>query len=453
MKTLASELEPFRRRMAGVSNRPIDLLPLMRLDLLRSLWSCEAADEGWGEAFDVRLASVEERTGRRSRWRGQDADALLDHIDESKLTAPSLILAPYQLTDEWRKATNGRPGRILLPPGLDRPPSAVLTNKIETRKWLRRLQIPVPQSVVVDSRQLQYKRLEKILGERMVVQTPTGSSGIGTFCVRTEDDIDKIVTRYPSVPVWLASRYSGALTINTHGLAGRGGVAVSPPSVQLSNISSVGAGFGVYCGTDFGLANSLPSLYAKESACLTSSIGQELLNHGYLGIFGVDFAVGDGGLLVLEINGRIQASTWLLGEMEVSRGVLPMQVSHVLALNGSTVSTQPVSGDLQGTQLVVRNRYGPVRIAHSLSAGIYVLDDERNLAWRRFGIGLLDCGADEYYVGGLPRTGITVESGAVLARIACHKSLATDDGQSLDRDGHAVVEALLAALGQPQVAC
>jgi hypothetical protein len=83
------------------------------------------------------------------------------------------------------------------------------------------------------------------------------------------------------------------------------------------------------------------------------------------------------------------------------------------------------------------------RVSHSLECAIYELDSEDHLLYRRLPRWPLELHSREVFVFGLPpRSGGTVDPGAVLARFACGQPLAGPDGRTLTAFGRSVGSAL-----------
>jgi ATP-grasp domain len=302
---------------------------------------------------------------------------------------------------------------------------------VAVRRWLAGLGVPVPASQPVPATFLKYQCLAAQLGTPFVLQQHVGSAGVGTYLIADAGDIERIRQKRPAVPVWLASRYAGDITLNLHGLVtATGRVVISQPSLQLANQPLAGTGFGEYCGSDFAAPALLPSSLPAACRAIAERIGTGLADLDYRGLFGVDLALQDDAVFVLEVNGRVQASSWLLGELELEGGGLPLLVRHVLELLGQATAGDPQDAPAAGAQLVIRHTGGRGHIAAAPTAGRYRCEDGR-LHWQGTGIGLTDCGPADVMVLGVPRPGVIVEPGAALGRLVTRLPLAGTDGRSL----------------------
>ena len=430
-------------RLIGLTPRPIDLLPLLRDGLLSQLWSCEAPDPRWIETFDVKSFSLESELLARGRWRGSDLDRLLAYMPRLlkglRSEHPTAVI-PYGVSDGWRGELCRQSDWLQLPPGLSLAAHDSLSDKIAMRSWLHGLGVPLPSQLVVGRADLRWRYLSAKLGASVVLQVPTGSAGVGTEHVQAEADLERAKTSFPAVDRWLASSYAGDVTLNLHGLVTRRReVVVAGPSVQISGVAAVGSGFGQYCGSDFHSPSSLPELALSRSESAARKIGLDLSRRGYLGVFGVDCSLDGDTISVLEVNGRLQASTWLLGELEREAGQRPTMTRHVIeALGQRTSSPVPVAFD-QGAQLVLRHTGLPGYVVREVPTGVYSLD-AAGLEWLRYGVGLLDCGPQEIVIADVPRPGILVQPGAVLGRVISRTSLTNNLGQGLTTAGTHVVE-------------
>jgi ATP-grasp domain-containing protein len=438
-----------RLPLVGLAPRPVDLLPLLRMGGLRWLWSCEAVDLDWAARFGVELLSLEDALGTRKRWRGVDVDALLPLVNPYVSTPTNRApfgLIPYSLTNRWRAALADAQG-LRVAPSLGAWPLPELTDKIRMRRWLRDLQVPLPRYLGVRRTDVRYAHLVLRLGSHFVLQTPAGSAGVGTYLIENTGDVERALTEHPQVETWLASSYVGDRTLNIHGLVTSvGDVVVTRPSVQLSNLAVVGSAFGAYGGSDFRAPFALPDWVLHRCRLIVRGIGQSLAARGHRGIFGVDFAVDDQDIAVLEVNGRIQASTWLLGEVELENGEVPTLSRHVVEAYDDRLEHRPSGEAADGVQLVVRlTGRESMRVAVRPQPGVY-RHRAGNLLWRRGGVGLLDCGPDEVVISDLPGASVALEPGAVLARLVTRQSLTTSNGQALTPEATALLAALHAAV-------
>lgn len=431
------------QNLVGLAPRPVDLLPLLRMGCLSQVWSCEAADAGWDEKFGARFFSLEAQLGHRERWRTADLDGLLPDLGERAASTPTggkHTLIPYGLTDPWRSALNGLRERFVVPQALMGRPRVELASKIAMRRWLQDLGVPLPPSIVVARAFLDYGSVAKQLGAVFVLQTPIGSAGVGTYLIQGSADVDLAKRRQPATGQWLASAYAGDTTLNLHGLVtGRGAVAVSRPSVQLANLPRAGAGFGEYCGSDFCGPNGQPESVLRRCRLLVERIGTSLAGHGYQGVFGVDFAVCDEAVAVLEVNSRIQASTWLLSEIELSAGELPILCRHVLEAQGRSTAGEYEDSPTSGAHIVIRHTEAEGQLVSAPRVGVYAWRGAQ-LTWCRQGIGLLDCGIDEVVVTDVPPPGVLLRPGAALGRLVTRMSLVGPNGRCLSLEGMRLIE-------------
>lgn len=430
-------------QLVGLSPRPIDLLPLLRMNCLAELWSCEAPDAEWMDRFRVESFSLETQLRARARWRSSSLDDLLPYLADSFSDGmrPRTVV-PYGMTDQWRRVLANSATGFDTPRSLLAEPIPELVDKIAMREWLRRLGVPLPVSLVVRGIDLDYRSLAKHLGSPFVAQTPAGSAGIGTCLIRDASDLAEAHARYPMVEWWLASEYAGDATLNFHGLVTtRGHIVVTRPSIQLANIASIGSGFGEYSGSDF-LA---PQAYAEsvhlQCRSIVARIGNSLARLGHLGIFGVDFAVDGETVVVLEVNGRIQASTWLLGEIELRDNQVPTLCRHVLEALDCPTSGDVRPGPSAGVQLVIRHTGPAGHLVDPISAGVYAQKEDA-LVWRRSGIGLVDGDETELSLTNIPHPGTLVHNGAMVCRVVTSRSMTSPNGQALTETGNSLVDAI-----------
>ncbi|HEY1969668.1 MAG TPA: hypothetical protein VGH89_17070 [Pseudonocardia sp.] len=442
----------------GLAPRPLYLLPLLRLGLLSALLTRECADIGWAEEFGAEMLSLEQQT--RTRDAGSpsgDRDELIKLLPElvgNRWRGRELGVASYgRFGSRWRSALIELGTQN---PGPPRPRTTRLlpAGKIDARAWFRQLGVPVPASVVVAGEEgLHYDDLRRQLGTPFVAQRPKGSSGAGTYLI----DSAAAVLALPAEDHWLVSQYAGDTTVNFHGFVPEDGPPlVLRPSVQLTDVDGLGSGFGQYAGSDFTAPDHLSPLAVGTAERATRRIGFALAELGYLGLFGVDFAVAGDQAAALELNPRMQGSTWLLGEIELAAGTRPTMVRHVvrpehleLAIpGGSTDGNTDVSTDVEttwgaagGSQLIVRHTEAAARLLRAPIGGRHRLADNW-LDWTAPGFGLLECTRDECVLINVPRPGAVVHPGGILARVVTRTSMTDPSGQTLNDHGKLLIDAL-----------
>ncbi|AJC52961.1 ATP-grasp domain-containing protein [Streptomyces sp. 769] len=430
----------------GFTPRPFLFLPLLRTGCLSVLVSGQQEDQGWAGRFHVECLSAEERTRVRDDAGGRsDLRHLLPRAGEAlarRWRGRRMALASYgQWWPEWRAELAGA-GLCVQAPQVPPQPDC-LVDKTRMRPWLRSLCLETPSDTVVD--RLDHVSLRRRFGSPFVVQQPRGTGGHGTHLVRDERDLGRIPPGGP----WLVSRYAEGTAINHHGLVGsHRAVCVLPASVQLTNLQDVGAAFGAYSGCDFGAVRALPPAAQSQARTAVERIGHALARLGYRGTFGVDLVITDDHqVLVLEINCRMQSSTWLLGELELAAGLLPTQLRHVLEQHGHSTAGPhlPDAGD--AVQLTVRHTSPPARVTRAPRSGRYAINGAGEAVWRGESYGLWECGADEIVLIHLPRPATVLAPSASLARLISRRPLTTADGRTLTTRGREALSAVTALFG------
>lgn len=357
--------------------------------------------------------SLESLDGVRRRWRFGDVARLADFVPKVLADAPAdsrpILLIPPRASAAWEAAAGAWPGRVRLaasPRGVVEP---IARDKVHVRECLQRLDLGVPTAVVTG--EVEFTATASALGAPFVMQSPNSAGGQGTYLVSSQADVDGAVRRQPHIDRWLLSRFAGELTVNAAGIVYADGVRPLPVSIQTSGVGRLGVDFGAYCGSDFAAAAGLPAPVLEQATEISVRIGQWLHGLGHRGLFGADIAVDGHELAVLEVNPRIQGSSWLAGCLE----------QHLLAVLGAplTSSQPPAAG---GSHLLVRWS-GPAGVIHALP-------DTGELGGVR--------------VGALPAVGTTVLPGAIIARLeSAAASLALPTGHELEPATHRLLDRLL----------
>ncbi|HZM82252.1 MAG TPA: ATP-grasp domain-containing protein [Candidatus Limnocylindrales bacterium] len=390
--------------------------------------------------------SLEALDGVRRRWRFGDVARLADFVpkvlaDDPRPDRRPILLIPPRASAAWEAAAQAWPGKVRLAASPRRVVEPIAEDKIQVREWLRRIDIRVPMAIATGD--VDFAATAASLGAPFVMQAPGGAGGQGTYLVETKQDVERAQGQMPHVERWLLSRFSGELTINASGIVHADGVSPLPVSIQTSGIQRLGVGFGAYCGSDFAAAAGLPAAVLHQAGQISLRIGQWLREQGHRGVFGADIAVDGQELSVLEVNPRIQGSSWLVGCLE----------QHLLAILGadtpstpSTPSPAPRSGDLPGNSPVDRADHGTLPgklrdLGQPRTAGSHLL-----VRWR--GPAGVIHALPEATVGitALPAVGTTVLPGAIIARIQSAESLAGPTGHDLRPQTHALLDRLFGAI-------
>ncbi|MBB5868889.1 putative ATP-grasp superfamily ATP-dependent carboligase [Allocatelliglobosispora scoriae] len=363
--------------------------------------------------------SLEALDGVRRRWRFGDVARLADFVPKVLADAPRddrpILLVPPRASTAWESAAAAWPGRVRVAASPIAVVDPIAEDKAHVREALRRLGVPVPEAVVLTPDAMGFAAIEERLGSPFVVQSPNGAGGQGTYLVTDPAGLATALTAHPHVERWLVSAFAGDTTINVAGIVHVDGTQLLPISVQASGIAELGFEFGAYCGSDFGAA-AVAAAVREEAFQHAATIGEWLREQGHLGIFGVDISVSGRTLSVLEVNPRIQGSSWLLSRLEGERGGPSCLEQHLQALLGRPLgaTTRPAAQVNPGSHLIMRWSGPPVVVREVPAASAAV--------------------------SALPKAGITMLPGAILARFTGDGQLAGDDGRSLRATTTSLVE-------------
>lgn len=425
------------RSIIGVGPRSTDLLPLARLGLLSNSLSFEGHPWSAAMADPPAVWTVEAgRAHRRNRWRPADlvevTQALRDVVGAAERDGRPVIVLPYSPNRRHEAALAGCSSLVRLAAN-SRDILDDLHDKILIRDALRELGVPVPASFAVHRSEPNTAAAIRAFGLPFVAQTRSGFGGRGTYLIRSAAELDAALADKPAVEDWLLSAYVGELTVNFAAVVdGRGSVQVAPPAIQLTDVDAANA-FGNYGGNDFAAARDLDPEILRLGEHWTARIGSWLAGKGFLGMFGVDYVVAADTINAIEVNPRMQASTALLGEIELARGALPMAVRHLLAFlpEAEMVSgADSGCGEVSGAQLALREHGGAQVVVRAPRPGRYAVADG-GIVFLGPADGLLDCGGHEIVVVGVPVPGTRLANGATLARVITHDRLVDSTGKRL----------------------
>ena len=178
--------------------------------------------------------------------------------------------------------------------------------------------------------ELLHKARKAKLGKDLVVQTPYGDSGRTTFFISTEEHWDahseklcdeelKIMRRIEHLPGTLEA------------CATRHGTLVGPIQTDITGFEELTPYRGGWCGND--VFSSVFSKSTREAIrAMARKLGDTLYEHGYRGVFCVDFLVenGSGEVYLGEINPRISGASPLTNLLTSKYGGVPLFLFHLL---------------------------------------------------------------------------------------------------------------------------
>jgi hypothetical protein len=420
-----------------VGPRAVDFLCLWRRVPTASAVVAEGGAGGRRfTAAGARLVALEDRLARRRLWSSESIDALIPAVtaELARLSSESdrVVVVPYATTENLERAVAAAPGARLV------GPSAAhrwwLDSKPAVRAALAERGVPVVPWQTVDLSAASYHDLRRALGPELVVQADRGSTGVGTSFVRNEDDFRRIVQG--GAGPRMVSAYAGDCVLNFHLAMAECGVAVLGPSVQLSGLPAIGVPAPIYCGNDFAATAGLPAALIEGSRSVAATVAEWLHHRGYRGLAGLDLVTDGTTSRVLEVNPRLQGSTWLVGEAQ-GRAGSPATLNQLVFGQPLTGATTPAAG----AQLILRRPpAGEPAVRPAVRrVGVY--------AWRRGGLrfdrpalGLLDCDDHEIFIDGITHLPVDrIQPLAVVGRIASWQPLIQPDGRRLTEFGSAVL--------------
>lgn len=366
--------------------------------------------------------------GRRHRWSTKDLGALHEVVDDGEILAYA------------NESCGALEDRLLgCTPALAR----ALADKLEFRSLARRLGVEVPSHIGF-SGMPDHGAAAAALGVPYVLQTARGSAGCGTYFIDDSHDVEVATSRHLTEHRWLASELRSGAVVNVHVVVSGTVVRVLQPSVQLTGRSGLAPDASAYCGSDFSAANRVlgahHAQFTRDAARVAGAFGQL----GWRGIVGFDAIVDRHRVTMLEANPRLQASSWLLAELQRREQSPDIGDMHLAALNGRPIPATARTRHLRGATLAVR-AFDPTA-ASALRPGIYRVIDGR-LTHSRDAFGVADLSSGELFIDGVGKSGAAVDRGAIVARVSGLDEFVAADGVHLNSETSEVVAATLHALG------
>jgi phosphoribosylaminoimidazole carboxylase (NCAIR synthetase) len=262
-----------------------------------------------------------------------------------------------------------------------------LENKAYFRTHFSPLGIPFPKFTIYEDHSLEptVEALEKLLAGRheVIVQDAVLSGGKGTHTVR---DMASLTYTFNALKdlrsagtLVVSDKIASAHERTVQCVATKHGVFVGPLQKQivanplLANMEVPNGD--KFCGIEISRSDELLSTYPtiKQYA---ETIGKEMMDMGYRGIFGVDCLVSqDGQVYVLEVNPRITGATPLLTMLYREGKDIPFYLLHLLELMGADyeITDATIDPDYREGSLLMFHAHNkvPAKVAHNLRSGLY----------------------------------------------------------------------------------
>jgi len=255
-------------------------------------------------------------------------------------------------------------------------------NKVNFVEITRKLNIPNAGSEIIELHD--FGSAEKLFkdGAKCVIQLPRGFSGNSTFLLEGKEDFDKLAEKFGGRRVKIAKYLQGE-TFTINGCVGKSDVYVGKPIYQITGFTDFNGNKLGTSGNDYVYARKLNQIARGKIFDYTKKIGRLMGDEGYIGIFGLDFIVGENGEVdLIEINPRLVGSIPVYTKLQIENGELPLLAMHLRGFVGGENSRDLQSKQsysawekeeyFSASQLILRNTAGkPLILEETLASGIY----------------------------------------------------------------------------------
>ena len=217
-----------------------------------------------------------------------------------------------------------------------------------------------------------------------VVQDPSSYGSLGTYIIKTENDLTRIPLQCPDTG-WLVREYIDGLAYGVTFLIGKSNALVSQIRLQCSLNEYFDRGGGFFFGIQWINFNSLSLELIKNLESTFQKLIAVMQQANFTGIANVDFMISGSDVYVIECNPRLSGATWhLANRPELLHGkdfvqeyinvCLHGEVSeNILTLPKSNYEGCTLDADSLELNFPVRN---PKRVSIA-NAGVYNLDSDR----------------------------------------------------------------------------
>lgn len=328
------------------------------------------------QAAGVRVFCLEQEEGRKNVL-FRSTEQLLEHPRTQafldSLGQPQLVF--FKMSHQMEQLCRRKGWRVLGPPPLL---ARQMEHKLHFRQVLDTLGLLAPPGEELEFAPEQADALARRHGLPLVIQLPRGFGGNHTYLVRDGAALRAALAQHAGRR-GRVTRYIPGKTLTINACVTRYGVVSSAPFYQLTGLPEctvypLGA-----CGNDWGIDRLEDGVLAQVYDA-TERTGRYLSEHGYRGIFGLDFVVGrdDRRVYVVECNPRLVASVPLYTRLQLLHGQLPLLLLHIAELAEAPLRfdvaalNHELRQPLHGAQAILHNLCRrPAQVRADIRCGVY----------------------------------------------------------------------------------
>jgi len=234
-------------------------------------------------------------------------------------------------------------------------------NKISQYKLLKNT-VPYPETTLAHLRMFPKSKSANST-RRMVLQFNRGHSGNSTFFIRSAQDLEKLIKKFPKRAAKI-SEYIKGKTYTLNCLVLKSGKVISGSiSEQITGLKGATNNPNTTCGNDFTSPRKLSRGSIKKIQEISQSTGVALYKKGYRGLFGIDVIIQNKGgkVYFIEVNTHQPASISFEAKLHRKIGKVPLLAYFVLdSLGTNTRFTKkdlpPIILPIKAKQIIYRNK-------------------------------------------------------------------------------------------------
>ncbi len=282
-------------------------------------------------------------------------------------------------------------------------------------------------------------------GKKLVFQVAemTAGGGTGTAFLEADSDLEAFINKikpkketFNKIKNVNVTKFITGDPASIVACVTRQGILTGVIQNQIQDIGDVRTitdGNGLFCGHDWGFGQYSDNMQ-KQAKDIAKKFGEHIKALGYKGIFGMDLIANkdEDSVYPIECNPRYTDAFPVFSEMAISKGLVPMDVFHILEFLDVDYEydieelSKKYDQEFLGAQIILETKTDKfTKVNGVINPGIYSFDHNGEIKYLKEGYRFeqLENDNEVLVTEGVPTTGTIFKPGARIVRLVFKKSI------------------------------